>query len=151
MEQAIKTGGLVPAACKTKSLRIHGYQQQPSAAAPLDVYGSEAASIQAYVALHPEMKGQLHPRLPYIKAQVIWAVQHEMAQTVEDVLARRLRALFLDAQAAIEMAPLTAGIMAVEMGKDTAWQQKQVTDFLQVAQHYVLKNGTIHQQLKVTA
>lgn len=151
MEQAIKTGGLVPATCKTKSLRIHGYQQQPSATAPLDVYGSEAARIQAYVALHPEMKGQLHPRLPYIKAQVIWAVQHEMAQTVEDVLARRLRALFLDAPAAIEMAPLIAGIMAVEMGKDAAWQQKQVADFLQVAQHYVLKNGTIHQQLKVTA
>ncbi|HWV64391.1 glycerol-3-phosphate dehydrogenase/oxidase [Chitinophaga sp.] len=151
VDQAIKTGGLVPVGCKTKSLHIHGYQQQPSAAAPLDIYGSDAARIQAYISLNPDMKEQLHPRLPYLKAQVIWAVRNEMAQTVEDVLARRLRALFLDAQAAIDLAPAVAAIMAAEMNKDIAWQQKQVKDFIQVAQHYLLKNGTAHKQLKVTA
>jgi len=78
-------------------------------------------------------------------------VQNEMAQTVEDVLARRLRALFLDAQAAIDMAPAVAAIMAAEMNKDITWQQKQVKDFMQVAQHYLLKNGTTYKQLKVTA
>jgi glycerol-3-phosphate dehydrogenase len=151
VEQAIKTGGLTPTACKTKTLRIHGYQQRASAPSPLDVYGSEATRIQAYISMHPEMAATLHPRLPYIKAQVVWAVQYEMAQTVEDVLARRLRALFLDAQAAIDMAPGIAAIMAAEMNKDAAWQEQQVNNFIQVAQHYLLKNESAHQQLKVTA
>ena len=150
MEQAIKTGGLTPVGCKTKELHIHGYQQQASASSPLDVYGSEAARIQAYIILHPEGKEQLHPHLPYIKAQVVWAVQHEMARTVEDVLARRLRALFLDAQAAIEMAPAVAAVMAAEMNKDEAWQRSQVKDFIQVAQHYLLSNGSTHKQLTTT-
>jgi glycerol-3-phosphate dehydrogenase len=43
--------------------------------------------------------------LPYIAAQVVWAVHEEMARTVEDVLARRTRALFFNAGAALCMAP----------------------------------------------
>ncbi|WP_236652752.1 glycerol-3-phosphate dehydrogenase/oxidase [Chitinophaga vietnamensis] len=138
--QAIITGGLEQAPCQTKTLHIHGYQQQASGEAPLDVYGSDAPLLQAYISLFPEMGQQLHPRLPYIKAQVIWAVRYEMAETVEDVLARRLRALFLDAQAAIDMAPAVASLMATEMKRDASWQDAQVQAFVQVAQHYLLKN-----------
>jgi glycerol-3-phosphate dehydrogenase len=43
--------------------------------------------------------------LTYTGAEVVWAVRHELALTVEDVLARRTRALFLNARAALRTAP----------------------------------------------
>ena len=60
-----------------------------------------------------------------------------MARTVEDVLARRLRVLFLNARIAIRMAPEVARIMAGELGRDYAWQQDQVREFTTLAQRYL--------------
>jgi glycerol-3-phosphate dehydrogenase len=146
VDVAIKTGGLMPVTCATKSLRIHGYSQGKLAATPLDVYGSEAAEIEALMSGRPELKQRLHPALPYVKAQVIWAVQNEMAITVEDVLARRLRALFLDATAAVEMAPEVAALMASVNGKDAVWQEQQVTAFKKMAKHYILNSESVAKQ-----
>ena len=70
-------------------------------------------------------------------AQVIWAARHEMARTVEDVLARRTRVLFLDARAAVAMAPAVAAILADELGHDAEWCQTQVEVFEQLAQSYI--------------
>jgi glycerol-3-phosphate dehydrogenase len=85
----------------------------------------------------PELDGQLRPELPFRRCEVAWAVRHEMARTVEDVLARRTRALFLDARASIEAAPVTAHLMARELGRDTAWEQGQVAGFRTVAERYL--------------
>jgi len=71
-------------------------------------------------------------------AEVVRAVREEMARTVEDVLARRTRALFLDARAAIEMAPRVAALMAQELGRDEAWQTAQIAAFEQTAQGFLL-------------
>lgn len=46
---------------------------------------------------------------------LVWAARHEMARTLEDVLARRTRALFLNARAAIEMAARAADLLAREL------------------------------------
>ena len=81
----------------------------------------------------------LHPRLPYTAAEVIWAVRQEMARTVEDVLARRTRSLFLDARAAMEMAPGVARMVAEELKRDDAWEKEQVVSFLKVAAGYLLE------------
>jgi glycerol-3-phosphate dehydrogenase len=59
-----------------------------------------------------------------------------MARTVEDVLARRLRILFLDAEAAIAVAPRVAALLAGELGKEASWQSDQVAQFQEVAAHY---------------
>ena len=80
---------------------------------------------------------RLHPHLPYTQDDVIRAVRSEMAVTVEDVLARRTRALFLNARAAIEIAPMVAEIMAKELGKDNDWIEKQVEDFTGTAKTYL--------------
>jgi glycerol-3-phosphate dehydrogenase len=63
-----------------------------------------------------------------------------MARTVEDVLARRTRALLLNARAAMQMAPRVAEILAVELGQDTSGQ---LEDFLTLCQRYlpVSKSG----------
>ena len=81
---------------------------------------------------------KLHPRMEYIKAEVVWAIRHEMARTVEDVLANRVRALFLDANAAIEMAPIVAGLLAELLNKDKSWERMQVADFSLLARGYLL-------------
>lgn len=84
-------------------------------------------------------KGKLHPRYDYLEAEVIWAIRREMARTVEDILARRLRLLFLDAHAAIAAAPFTAKLMADELGKDERWQNEQVAAFTALAGNYLLQ------------
>jgi glycerol-3-phosphate dehydrogenase len=79
----------------------------------------------------------MHPDLPYCAAEVIWAVRSEMARTVEDLLARRTRALFLNARAAIALAPRVAAIMAAELDQDQAWTENQIAAFLKVAAGYL--------------
>ena len=81
----------------------------------------------------------LDSQLPYVAAEVVWAARREMARTVEDVLARRTRALFLNAQAAIRMTPKVAEILAQELGKDERWQAEQLTRFNQTANGYLVK------------
>jgi glycerol-3-phosphate dehydrogenase len=72
------------------------------------------------------------------EAQVIWAVQHEMARTVEDVLSRRTRALLLDARESIRMAEPVAAIMAKQLGKDESWVKEQVGSYTKLAERYLL-------------
>lgn len=90
------------------------------------------------MAERPEMNEKLHPRLPFRKAEVIWAVRYEMARTIEDVLARRVRALFLDARAAIDMSPAVAELIAEELGRDEIWKNDQIKEFKKLAQNYIL-------------
>ena len=71
-------------------------------------------------------------------AEVVWAARHEMARTVEDVLARRTRALFLNARAAEAMAPAVARLMAGELGWDTSRETAEVTAFSALAKGYQL-------------
>ena len=79
----------------------------------------------------------LHPALPYQCGEVVWHARHEMARTVEDVLARRTRALLLNARAAIEAAPVVARLLAAELQRDAAWEQAQVASFTALARGYV--------------
>jgi glycerol-3-phosphate dehydrogenase len=75
--------------------------------------------------------------LPYLAAEVIWAARYEMAVTVEDVLARRTRALFLDAAAAVECAPVVGRLLAGELNHSTEWEQQQVQLFRTLAEGYL--------------
>jgi glycerol-3-phosphate dehydrogenase len=101
------------------------------------VYGSDLPMIQQLSAEDPDLEKLLHPRLPYRLREVVWAARYEMARTVEDVLARRTRALFLDARAAIEAAPVVADVLAKELGRGAAWRETDLRDFLTIAQGYV--------------
>lgn len=144
---AARSVGLPERACTTANLHLHGWMQAdvsgtaPSHTEALDLYGCDAASIQHIAEERPEYAQPLHPRLPYIAAEVLWAARHEMARTIEDVLARRTRALFLDARASIEAAPLVANLLANELGKGAAkgeiWIEQQITGFQKLAAGYI--------------
>ena len=117
---------------------IHGYVAHVDTSHPLSVYGSDAPAIEQLMLENLEWKNNIHPRLNYTEAEVIWAVRKEMARKVEDVLARRLRVLFLDAQAGIEVAPKVAELMAQELNYDSTWKEKQVQAFTELAEGYLL-------------
>jgi glycerol-3-phosphate dehydrogenase len=136
VDHAITLGKLADVDCPTKNLRIHGYMENSAELEALEVYGADAAQIRALAAAEPALAAQLHPALPYIAAEVVWAAREEMARTVEDALARHTRALFLNANAAIAMAEPVARLLAAELGRDDAWIAAQVGEFTALAQQY---------------
>ncbi len=134
VDRAAAEAGLPRRQCVTRDLHIHGYD--PEASGPLAVYGTDAREIRQLMDADHALRLPLHPALPVLGAEVVWAVRAEMARTVEDVLARRTRALFLNARAAVEMAPRVADLMARELGKDAAWVESQVKAFAELAKGY---------------
>ena len=138
VDHAITLGELKDVPSTTQNLRIHGYKEDVDSLSSLGVYGSDADAILALAAAEPMLGQKLHPELPYLGAEVIWGVREEMARTVDDVLSRRTRALFLNARAAIEMAPAVAGLMARELGKGQDWIDSQLQQFREIAEKYLL-------------
>src|SRR5262249_44791854 len=123
----------------TKGLRVHGWDEDAERHGRLRVYGSDAPAIVALEHAEPALAEPLHPSLPYTGAQVVWAARREMARTVEDVLSRRLRATFLNARAALAMAPRVAELLARELGRDAAWARGEAERFRAVGAGYVLR------------
>jgi len=122
---------------KTRHLKIHGYKKNVDYNNPLYFYGSD----EEHVLNLSEQNGwnkSISDSMGVIEAQVVWAVRNEMALNVEDFLARRVRCQLLDAKESIKMAPIVATIMAKELGKDQAWQTKQVADYTEVTSNYII-------------
>ncbi|MCY7347213.1 MAG: hypothetical protein LH614_13450 [Pyrinomonadaceae bacterium] len=137
INQAIEKAGLPVKNCPTEDLKIHGGGENSERFGDLAIYGTDAEKIQQLIEENPRLAEKLHEDLPYCAAEIVWAIRFEMAHTVEDVLARRTRALFLDARAAVQIAPRVAEIMAREMGKDNAWINAQIEKFNETAKNYL--------------
>ena len=73
------------------------------------------------------------------RSQIEWAVHNEMCRTIEDFLARRTRALILDARESMYIAPQVAVIMGGLLEKDQHWIEEQVHSFNEIAGNYILK------------
>jgi len=130
--------GETPGKSKSAKQHIFGYSLTKKHDY-MDIYGSERKIINELIAKNPELSQKLHPDFPYIKAEVTWAVRTEMAFKLEDVLARRIRVLFLDARAAIKMIPETARIMAEELGEGQDWIDKESAEFKKLVQRYIIE------------
>ena len=138
VNQSIKIANLPHKPCVTKHLKLHGYLKNGETNTWDYVYGSDIQYIHQIMKDDPTSEQLLHPDYPFRKAHVVRAVREEMALTVEDMLARRLRLLFLDAKAAIDVAPMVASIMASELEKDKSWEEAQVNEFIIIANNYML-------------
>ncbi|MGK2862760.1 MAG: FAD-dependent oxidoreductase [Chitinophagaceae bacterium] len=121
----------------TASLQIHGYTKTTNWTDPLYFYGSDATLIREHITSGNE--DWLSEDLRIHKKQIHWAIEHEMARTVEDVLSRRTRALFLDARESRRIAPEVAAVMAKVMGKNEQWETDQIETFHKLAEQYTLK------------
>ena len=126
--------------CRTRTLSMHGNVpvEDVIAADRLLAYGSEADAIRALMQADLSLGKRIHPYHPFTAAEVVYAVRHEMACTVEDVLARRVRLLFTDAKAASECAEQVAHLMAQEAGHNEDWIRSQVTAFHALASGYMM-------------
>jgi glycerol-3-phosphate dehydrogenase len=138
VDQAADFARLDERPCVTRSLNVHGFHSNADRFGALSVYGTDALAIQDLMRTTPSWSEPLHPQLPYVGAEVVWATRHEMARTVEDVLARRTRALFLNARAAEAMAPEVARLMAGELDWTESRQASEVASFSTLAQGYQL-------------
>jgi glycerol-3-phosphate dehydrogenase len=138
VNQAATLARLPERPCVTGHLNIHGFHPASAKFGHLWMYGSDAPMVRQLEESEPRWSEPLDDALPYTGAEVIWAVRHEMARTVEDVLARRTRALFLNAQAAIRMAPRVVELMAGELHQNKAWEAGQLRSFRQTAQNYLV-------------
>ncbi len=101
----------------------------------LHLYGSEAAMVQTMPGALNELYGSNAGEMQasgLTEAMVIFAARYEFARTVEDVLARRSRLLFLDAKLALTLAPQVAQILQRETGVDV-----QLQAFERLAQQYL--------------
>jgi glycerol-3-phosphate dehydrogenase len=142
VDRAAEVGGLLASPCRTKTLPIHGAEGE-SRGGSLAQYGSDGPAIDQLARSDASLNFPLTDRLPHVGAQVVWAARHEMARSVEDVLARRIRALFYDAEAAIIAAPQVAKLLAQELGRDDAWQAEQLRAFSAVAENYCYRPARV--------
>jgi glycerol-3-phosphate dehydrogenase len=140
IDHAIQVARRPPRPCVTRTLPLHGAYSGLPDLVHLTVHGSDVPAMVQLAMEDPPLMRCLHAALPYTAAEVVWSVRFEMARTVEDVLARRMRALFLNTRAAIEMAPEVAGLMAAELGRSAAWQATQVQSFQELAAGYLPTN-----------
>jgi glycerol-3-phosphate dehydrogenase len=138
VDKALLMGGLPDKKSVTERMPIHGYLKNFNEKDHLHYYGADAVRIRELIATHKELGKPLTDNFKYVKAEVIWAVRNEMARTVEDFLARRIRLLLLDAKSSIKAAHTVAELMAVELGKDESWIEEQTKQYSKLALEYIL-------------
>jgi glycerol-3-phosphate dehydrogenase len=142
INRVTEIGGFASRPSRTAGLSLHGSSSAAETFSPpahLAVYGTDRKKIEELAASEAGLGDPLHVRLPYLQAEVVWAARNEMARTVEDVLARRTRALLLDSSAAAEAAPRVAEILARELHRDKSWENNQIESFRSLAKVYQLR------------
>ena len=143
INHAAKIASLRATTCKTTTLKLHGWTE-PSTLTSEDetdiTYGSDLAALRDLSNTNPTLNNSLHPQLPYRLRDALWSIRHEKARTTEDVLARRTRALFLNARAAIEAAPQVSQLLAHELQRNTTEQEADLQSFLQIAEGYIYRD-----------
>ncbi len=139
VDKAILLAGLPDRKSITENLMIHSFSQNTSLTDPMSVYGTDILMIENIMEEDERNKELLSEELHISKAQVIMAAREEMARTVEDFLARRTRALFLDAKESINVCQEVAKIMAKELGFDENWINSQTEEYTSLAKGYYLE------------
>ena len=125
---------------RTETLEIHGNisNSEGHLKNHFYIYGSDLPKLEAFQNQQSDFKKKLHPDYDFTVGQIVWSIQNEMARTVEDILARRIRLLFLDARAAIEVAPRVAMILGKQLSKNEDWVNNQINEFNELANNYIL-------------
>jgi glycerol-3-phosphate dehydrogenase len=135
IDTAIKAGYLEKRKCVTRKLKLSCNGTYHSDR--FHIYGEGSSEIKQMISANPELGKPLDPRLPYTPAEIIWICRNEMPYRIEDVLARRTRALLLNARASGDIAGEVARIMALEQGHDSEWQEEQVQAYKNLILNYL--------------
>jgi glycerol-3-phosphate dehydrogenase len=135
--------------CVTKSLRLIGATaatKDPVAMAHrhsrlLSRYGTESAAVVALAEGRPELLEPAIVGLPYLGAELVYAAREEMAQTLDDVLSRRTRAVIQQAQPTMAAAQAAATLIAPDMGWDDEQAAAQAAQFIESCHKELLTAG----------
>jgi glycerol-3-phosphate dehydrogenase len=140
IDKAITVRNLPKRECKTENISIHGNIKTSTVDREnhLYIYGTDIPKILELQNQEPKLKQKLHPDYDYTMAEVVWAIRYEMARTIDDVLSRRVRLLFLDARAAIAVSEKVAQLLAEELGYDDTWAEDQTAQFKKLANGFLL-------------
>jgi glycerol-3-phosphate dehydrogenase len=132
------------AKCRTKSaylLGAAGYDAQAIVAsgglsAQLgERYGTEARFVTDILERDSSLLKPIVEGLPYTEAEVLYAVRHELAGNVDDVLSRRIRARLMARDASARAAARVGEILQTELGLSDALVAKQVSDYVAAVEH----------------
>jgi glycerol-3-phosphate dehydrogenase len=135
--------------CVTKDLPLIGATTKTrdpvSMAQPharlLGRYGSESPRVLALADDRPELLEPAIAGLPYTRAELVYAAREEMAQTLDDVLSRRTRAMIQKAHATMAAAPAAAELLASEMGWSASEATEQSAHFIESCEKELLTAG----------
>ena len=105
-------------------------------------YGCRAGDVAKLTAFNDPLKERLSTQYPYIKAEVLYTVRHEMAVTPRDVLARRIRLEITDWEVTLQVLPTVAELMAAELGWDSAEKEKQIAEYTRQLKHFMAEAAT---------
>jgi glycerol-3-phosphate dehydrogenase len=135
ISKGIKAGIIENKKCITENFSFYT-NGKPIESDRLRIYGNQAYEIERMIREEPVLGELIHQKLPYTKAEIIWICRNEMPRTLEDMLARRTRSLFLDARASAEAAPVVAELMARELGFNASWQQSEISTYNNLIKNY---------------
>jgi glycerol-3-phosphate dehydrogenase len=136
LDRAIKAQMLEKRKCVTADLRLSD-PDHTIIPERLKIYGDQCSEIKKIIDENPDLGTPLNPALPYTRAEMIWICRNEMPLNLEDLLARRSRALFLNAKASSAIAAEAAGIMAEELGYSAKWVEDQVDSYNSLVKNYI--------------
>jgi glycerol-3-phosphate dehydrogenase len=128
IDKGIKAGIIEERKCITRNFSFYS-NNKPLESDRLKIYGNQAFEIEYMIRKQPDLGELVHQKFPYTKAEIVWICRNEMPRTLEDMLARRTRALFLDARASAEAGPVVAEIMAKEFGFSKPWQDCEISRY----------------------
>ena len=133
---AISINKLKKKKCKTQKTKLFGYKKRVEWSDPMHVYGSLKKEVEALGGKTDNIS--LSDKI-YITNNIIeWSIIHEMALTLEDVLARRTRCIFLDAKESKRIAPKVADKMAKVLDKDQKWIDEELKKFNKLIKNYIV-------------
>ncbi len=98
-------------------------------------YGTEARFVSDLMQATPALQTPIIDGLPYTEAEVLYAVRHELAATVDDVLSRRIRARLMARDASGLAAARVGQILQAELGLSELTIAQQVNDYLAAIKH----------------
>ncbi|MBK8518160.1 MAG: glycerol-3-phosphate dehydrogenase/oxidase [Saprospiraceae bacterium] len=104
---------------------------------------SQTKSLHLIIKTNEDTTNQsviIHPDFPYTTSDVHFAIDEEMACTLEDILARRVRLLFLDAKAAMKVAPDVCKILQTRFNHSDEWYKSELETFYLTAKKYLPEN-----------
>ena len=133
---AISINRLKKKKCKTEKLKLVGYKKTVDWNDPMHVYGSQKKKVQSLGGVDDNKS--LSKKFHLTNNIIEWSILHEMALTLEDVLARRTRCTFLNAKESKRIAPEVARKMAKVLEKDQNWIDEELKNFNKLIKNYIV-------------